>query len=159
MSRLGGGCSVNSNNRENVTHLGPRVGPSPACRAASSPRHAMTHSDHKSGGGLEPAAANPEPWDLVPHSDDNRHSRNQRRGGQNRKCEDLETSHSNKGKWRGVGEHFFSACDSFHYAYYGAALRRTTPLLNIYIHVRDRFHMLHARSMAFCACRCGHRRP
>ena len=21
-----------------------------------------------------------------------------------------------KGKWRGVGEHFFSACDSFHYA-------------------------------------------
>ena len=39
-----------------------------------------------------------------------------------------------KGRWRGMGEHFFSACDSFHYAYYGAALQRSThTITHIYI--------------------------
>ena len=34
-----------------------------------------------------------------------------------------------KGRWRGMGEHFFSACDSFHYAYYGAALKHTSAVI------------------------------
>ena len=66
--------------------------------------------------------------------------------------------------WRkGSGEGWASAL--FRVRFLSLRLARrciTTNHTHYYIYISracDCFHMLHARSMAFCACRCGHRRP
>ena len=44
-------------------------------------RHTQNHTEKTGGGGLEPSAANPDYWDLVPHTENNRSMRAQLPGG------------------------------------------------------------------------------
>ena len=44
----------------------------PQLTSGTRSRHTQKHTEKTGGGGLEPSAANPDYWDLVPHSENDR---------------------------------------------------------------------------------------
>ena len=65
-----------------------RIQPHPVASAGG-----IRHTEKTGGGGLEPSAANPDYWDLVPYSENNSSKRARLPGGQRQSSAELQFLH------------------------------------------------------------------